>query len=182
MEFFKNSRQKIGNAILKKRASRSQRKMLYTNFRNVKNIGIVWDASKEEEFQPLARFHQKMLEKNIEVSIIGFYNNKNLPDKYTALRYFNCLKISDINLFYIPQSSESQKFVESKFDVLIDINSEKLLTLTYLTTLSKASFKVGLLDTDTENSPYDLMMEIRKPVNAEEYLKQTLQYLEMINS
>lgn len=182
MELFKNSRQKFGNAILKKRASKTNRKMLYNNFRNVKSIGIVWDASRQEEFQTIARFHQKMLEKNIDVTVLGYFNNKNLPDQYTALRYLTILKKTDINFFYIPQTNESQLFADKKFDVLIEINSDGIFTLRYITILSNASFKVGILEEGTGISPFDLMMELKKPVNAEEYLKQTVQYLEMINA
>ena len=32
------------------------------------------------------------------------------------------------------------------------------------------------------NSPFDLMMELKKPVNVEDYLNQVIHYLEMINS
>jgi len=182
MEFFGNIRLRIGMIILRKRLSKISHKSKYKNFREITNIGIVWDASKHQEFQSLARFHQKMLEKNIEVKIIGFHKGKHLPDQYTAIRYLRCIKSSETNIFYIPFSTEIQSFTDSKFDVLIDINFDKLFTLLYITKLSKAALKVGLFDPDENNSPFDLMMEIKKPVNVEEYLKQVIQYLEMINS
>ncbi|HUX97744.1 MAG TPA: hypothetical protein VMV47_18580 [Bacteroidales bacterium] len=175
-------RLKIGLIILRKRLSKISHKSRYKNFMEVRNIGIVWDASKHQEFQSLARFHQKMLEKNIEVKIIGFHKGKHLPDQYTAIRYLRCIKSSETNIFYIPFSSEVQSFTDFKFDVLVDINFDKLFTLMYITKLSKATLKVGLFDPEENNTPFDLMMEIKKPVNVEEYLKQVIQYLEMINS
>jgi hypothetical protein len=51
-----------------------------------------------------------------------------------------------------------------------------------LSSLSNASFKVGLFDSETNNSPYDLMMEIKTPTDIESYLNQVVHYLEMINS
>jgi hypothetical protein len=182
MELFRNFRLKIAGAILKKRLARSKRKMLYTNFSRVKNIGIVWDASRHTEFQALARFHQKMNERDIDVKILGYYEGKNLPDQYTAIRYLSCIRKSDINLLYIPESTETRSFIDNKFNLLIDLNFEKLFPLSYITLLSRASFKIGLFEEDGKDTPFDLMMEVEKPVNMDNYLKQVIQYLEMIKS
>ncbi len=182
MEFFGNLRLRIGTIILKKRLSKISHRSKYKNFKDVRKIGIVWDASKHQEFQSLARFHQEMLERNIEVKIIGFHKGKHLPDQYTAIRYLSCIKSSETNIFYIPFSSEVQSFTDSNFDVLLDINFDKIFPLLYITGLSKAALKVGLFDPEENNNPFDLMMEIKKPVNVEEYLTQVIQYLEMIKS
>lgn len=181
MDLFRNIRLRIGDSILRKRVSRTIRKMEYRNFLVVRSIGIVWNASNHEDFQALARFHQKMQERNIEVKILGFYNGKHLPDQYTAIRYLTCLRKSETNIFYIPESSESQAFINRNFDILIDINFEKIFQLLYVTKLSKASLKVGLFDPEAD-TPFDMMMEIMSPVKVDEYLNQVIQYLEMIKT
>ena len=71
MELFKNIRLKIGKLILSKKVARKKREVYYSNFRNVRNIGIVWDASKPSEFASLNRFHQKMQEIKIDVTILA---------------------------------------------------------------------------------------------------------------
>lgn len=182
MELFKNIRLKIAGALVRKRVARSNRKMVYSNFSKVKSIAIVWDAAKQNEFQALTRFYQKMHERNIEVKIMGYYDGKNLPDQYTAIRYLTCIRKTELNLLFFPESTEIKSFINNKFDVLIDINFDKLFSLIYITNLSKASFKVGLFETDTHHEPFDLMMEMEKPVNIDNYLNQVIQYLEMINS
>ena len=50
MELFKNIRLKIGNTILKNKMAQTKRKVHYSNINQVKKIGIVWDASKTDEF------------------------------------------------------------------------------------------------------------------------------------
>jgi hypothetical protein len=45
-----------------------------------------------------------------------------------------------------------------------------------------AGFKVGIFDTGSENSPYDLMMEFNKTTDINTYLTQVIYYLEMINA
>lgn len=156
--------------------------MVYSNFSDIKSIGIIWNASKNIEFQSLARFQQRMSERNIDVKIVGYFDGKNLPDQYTAIRYLTCIRKTELNHFYIPDSAEIKSLIDKKFDIIIDINFEKLFPLVYITDLSVASFKVGLFEAEVDPPRFDLMMEMRKPVNVDNYLSQTIQYLEMIRS
>jgi hypothetical protein len=182
MELFKSIRLKIGAIILREKAAKIKRRMVYNNFNLVKSIGIVWNAANKQEFQSLSKFQQQMNERNIEVQIIGYYDGKNLPDKYTAIRYLSCIRNYEVNWLYIPKSDDTQAFINKKFDVLIDVNFDKIFTLRYITILSNALFKVGLSEPENNSSPFDLIMEIKKPVSVENYLKQIVQYLEMMNS
>jgi hypothetical protein len=181
MEIFKTARLNFGKSVLKKKLARIRRKTSYPGFGMVKKIGIVWDASNPGEFASLSRFCQKMHERNIDVKVIGYYAGKNLPDQYTAIRYLSCFRNDEISFFYLPNSAETDAFISTKFDLLIDINFNKLLPLNYISYLSEARFKVGLSEENPASSPFDLMMELKSPVNIENYLSQSLQYLEMIN-
>ena len=182
MELFKNIRLNIGKSILEKKEARTKRKVFYSNFSMTKSIGIVWDASIISDFPALSRFYQKMHEKNIEVKILGYFPGKELPNQYTAVRYLTCLRKADLNFFYHPVSSETDSFIRNKYDILIDINFKKLFPLQIISSLSNASFKVGLFDSGTSTDLFDLMMEINNPVDVDNYLNQIIHYLEMINS
>lgn len=182
MELFKNLRLNIGKSILEKKEARTKRKVFYSNFSMTKSIGIVWDASIISDFPALSRFYQKMHEKNIEVKILGYFPGKELPNQYTAVRYLTCLRKADLNFFYHPVSSETDSFIRNKYDILIDINFKKLFPLQIISSLSNASFKVGLFDSGTSTDLFDLMMEINNPVDVDNYLNQVIHYLEMINS
>jgi hypothetical protein len=182
MELFRNTRLKIGNSILIKKAARVNRKMHYSNIGQVKTIGIVWDASRTEDFNSLSKFFQKMHDRGIDVRIIGYYPSKELPDQYTAQRYLTCIRKEEINIFYLPTSHDPELFIRNRFDVLIDINFKSELPLSYITSLSVAGFKVGLFDSYQGASVFDLMMELKKPVQVDNYLTEIIHYLEMINS
>ena len=87
-----------------------------------------------------------------------------------------------MNFFYTPESTEANSFINNRFDVLIDLNFNKIFTLNYITILSVASFKVGLYESERIDSPFDLMMDIKNSVNTDNYMDQVVHYLEMINS
>lgn len=182
MELFRRIRSKTGALLLAGELKKLNRQRSFPGLNNVKTAGVVWDASRPEEFPVLTRFYQKMHERNIEVHILGFFPGKNLPDRYTAIRYLTCLKQQDIDLFYRPRSSEAVSFINCRYDVLIDINFNKLFPLKYITSLSVAGFKAGLTDEDPGTSPFDLMIELNKPAGIDDYLNQVMYYLEMISS
>lgn len=182
MELFENLRLKIGNALLHNKVSKTKRKTSYTSIDLVKNIGIVWDASRTDEFSFLSRFHQRMAENKAEVNILGYFSGNSLPNQYTAIRYLSIIKKEELNFFYHPVSAETNTFVNKNFDVLIDLNFKKLLPLQYISSLSNARLKVGLFEPESGNTPFDLMMEVKNPVNIEDYLNNVIHYLEMINS
>ena len=182
MELFRKFRLKIGDLILRNKVAATKRKKFYSNIDQVKNIGIVWDASKTEDFVFLSKFYLKMNENKTEVKVLGYFPGNNLPNQYTAIRYLSVIKNEELNIFYHPISTESNSFINKEFDVLIDLNFTKLLPLQYISSLSKAGLKVGIFEPEIKNSPYDLMMDLKKPVNVEDYLNQVMHYLGMINS
>ena len=182
MEMFKNIRLNRGKTILRKKVAKMKRKRFKGNINNSKSIGLVWDASHPDDFAALTQFHQKMAEKEIEVKIMGYFPGKELPDKLTAIRYLTCLKKEDINISYRPVSREADIFINTPFDILIDINFTDVFPLKYISCLSLAGFKVGIFDNQEVNPHYDLMIEFKKDTDINNYLTQVIYYLEMINT
>jgi len=182
MELFRDIRIKRGRYILRKKTDNVKRKKFKGNLSDVKLIGIVWDATRTSDFQYLSQFHQKMQERGVEVRIIGFYPNKILPDRLTAIRYLSCMKKNDLNFFYLPVSEEAENFIKTPFDVLIDINFNDVLPLQYITAMSVASLKIGLFNEGNNSYLYDMMFDMDKNSRVSDYFEYILYYLEMINN
>jgi hypothetical protein len=181
MELLKKIRLRIGDYMLHNKLVKMKRKIHYSGIDQVKKIGIVWDASNNEEFTSLSKFHNRMAENKTDVSILGYFPGKILPVQFTAHRYLSVVKKEEINFFYHPVSAETHNFVNNNFDVLIDLNFRQIFPLRYISSLSKASLKVGLSGTHN-TSTFDLMMDLKAPVSVDEYLEQVVHYLKMINS
>jgi hypothetical protein len=182
MEPARKIRLKIGSSVLRKRMERLTRKVSYSGIEDVKKIGIVWDAFDVSDFASLSRFYQRMSEKSIDVKILGYFPEKDLPDQYTAIRYLNFIRREEVSFLYLPVSRESESFIRNRFDILIDINFKNLLPLKYITSMSAAALKVGLYEPEKEGNTFDLMIEMKRPVNVDEYLNQVWHYLEMIRT
>ena len=180
MKLFGKFRLYVGSRSLRKMIEKNARNVSYSNINDVKNIGLVWDASDPKEFKTISAFHTKMGQRGINVKVIGFYDQKELPGDYTAIHYFTCLKRNDLNYFFKPSTPESDVFMDEKFDVLIDLNFKNVFPLLYITSMSRGSIKVGLY-TEDSSAPFDLMIDQIEPA-VNDYLEQVVHYLEMINN
>lgn len=83
MNILSKLRINAGKSRLSVKMARIRRKPLYLNLYHIRTIGIVWDASRPEDFSILTRFHQHMAEQNREVTILGFFLEKSC---LTAIR------------------------------------------------------------------------------------------------
>lgn len=183
MELLQKIRSTIGGVILDRRASAVKRLKQNFGFDRVKRIGIAWDATKIDDFIHVAALHRKMTEMGKTVEVLAWIPDNIVPDRLTGLAYMRFLRKSDLNWLLIPKSEDSRQFMETKFDLLIGINPLHIFPLTYLTTLSPSMIKAGPdVYENTENEPYDLMIQSGRQFNTAVFLEQLLHYLSMINN
>ena len=183
MELFITLRLKAGRSILRRRASSVRRLKPKFDLDKVKRIGVLWDASNEDDFKHIAALNRQMMEIGKTVEVLTWIPGKDVPYRLTGLTYMKFLKNADLNWVFIPISDDAHKFIETKFDLLIDINPSDVLPLTFIATLSPSPMKVGPDDSvDPVNSPYDLMIQAGHPLKTALFLEQVLHYLTLISN
>lgn len=176
-----NFRLAVGRSIVKRKLKKNYRIKKFNSLKNAHKIGIVWDGSNIDYFKCITAFFLEMQEKGIQVDIVCYYPGKILPDEYTALRYITCFKRSDLNLFFIPHISDLDEFIDTPYEILIDINFKNHFPLYLVSALSKAEFKIGAGRTINHNT-FDMTIEIGNKKDISYYIDQVRHYLEMINT
>jgi len=183
MELFYNLRIKAGNMILRRRLSALRRMKQDFSLEKAKKVGILWDATFENDFQHLAALNRQLSEAGKSVEVMAWIPSKNVPDRLTGLTYMKFLRKGDLSWAFIPASEDAKKFIAGKHDLIIDINPSSLFPLTALVALSAAPMKVGPdLTDEPEKTPYDLMIKSPKPFSIAGFLEQTMHYLTIIGS
>lgn len=183
MELLSTLRQNIGRSILRRRRSSFSRIKPKFDFESTKSIGVLWDASSENDLPDITAMTRKMTELGKTVEVLAWIPGKTVPDRLTGLTYMKFLKKTDLNLFFIPKSEDYMLFAEKKFDLLIGINPLRVFPLSFIATVSPAPMKAGTDDSkEPENEPYDLMIQTGSPFNTADFLEQIFHYLNLINS
>jgi hypothetical protein len=183
MELFRSLRIKAGTNILRKKSLKVRRRREFVNITKARTIGIVWDIVRNEDLAAISDFILKMNERGIRVDVIGIFHGNLLPDNLTALRYINCLKREDLSYTYRPKTTEAEAFMNSAFDILIEISFRDCLPVRYLSTLTPARCRVCCDPGDNQNRDFaDIMISTGNSRDVRGYLNQVVTYLEIINN
>lgn len=182
MALLKNLRLKAGRYKLQQRLSAVKRMRQDFSLEKAKRIGILWDASFENDFQHLAALNRQLAEMGKSVEVMAWISGRSVPDRLTGLTYMSFIRKEDLNWAYMPVSEDSKAFAEKKFDLLIDINPMSVFPLCCLAALSPAAMKVGPdVTEEPEKAPYDMMIRTKKPFSIAVFIEQALVYLSMIS-
>lgn len=153
------------------------------DFGKVKKIGILWDATFENDFKHLTALIKQLAEMGKSVEVMAWIPGKSVPDRLTGLTYMKFLRKTDLNWALFPASDDAKEFAARRFDLVIDINPLSVFQLSCLAALSAAPMKVGPdVTEEPEKAPYDLMIKTPRPFTIELFLDQTIHYLSMISS
>ncbi len=181
MSIIQNIKNLAGNYFLSGEVKELRRNKMFMNMQDAKTVGIVFNATDKGDFDLVKKYITYLKEMKKRVKAIGFYDQKTTPESsYSKLEYdFFCRK--DLTWYNAPNSVYVKNFMVDQYDILLDLNLQDIFPLHYISSLSKASFKVGK-KSDKNNSIFDLMIETVQGKGLKEFLKNIDTYLFIINN
>lgn len=180
MGFITDIKNYAGNYFLAHKMKSVRRNKMFLNMNDAKTIGIIFDGTDSENFELVKKYISYLKEMKKRVKAIGFFNMKNSPPMaYSKLEY-DFFSMKDLSWNNVPKNIYVKNFIEEQFDILLDLNIGELFPLRYISTLSRAKFKVGR-STKWNRSVCDLMLDIPSPHNLKYFLKNLDTYLFIIN-
>lgn len=171
----------FGKNELKNQLNQLSRKPNFKSFESSKNIGILFNANAQQDFDQLKSFALSLKREGKEFEILGYFPDKVTFDFNTPLKDLHVLNTLDLEWNFIPKHHFALNFINKPFDILIDLNFDKQFPLTYISHTSKANFKVGRFDIENQKH-LDFMLETPENGNLESFLKQLEKYLFNLNS
>jgi len=169
----------VGNYVLKKKLKQLRRLKRVYNLKTAKRIGIVFNATKQDDYRQVSGFVKDIQNIGIEVKVLGYVNDKDVPNEYLFKKNFSYFLKKSINWYGKPVNPEVEKFLKEKFDIVIDFSLDNDYIFNYIIALSPSRFKVGKFK--EPNKHYDLMIKINKDKDLQYFIEQARHYLEMIN-
>ena len=170
-------KQKISNWLLQKDLKNNNRTVNVCSLQKAKSIGLTSVVASKKELDNIKVFYKKLLSEGIDISVVCYIPEKKPDDFYLSDKQFNFFHDKDLDFFYRLKKQEAIDFQNTDFDILIDINdANKWYPMHQLISKSKAKFKVGRFTTN--NSPFDLMINIKESDEISYYFEQVLYYLE----
>ena len=146
------------------------------NMQNAQTIGILYEATNPASNVIVNNFCKLLRQHNKEITMLGYVDDKNNET------IFGELLINKKNLTWHlqPVHAEVDRFIEKRFDILINAFIGESLPLQYIAALSNAKFRVGQFIQNSTHC-YELMINIDKKLELEYLLEQIAHFLNIIN-
>lgn len=181
MSLLTKSKQFFLDSTIKKELRSRTRKVKISNLALAKSIGVVYDASTENDYNRAAGLIRHLQAQGKMVKSIGFVKYKDLPHYLPAKLNFDYITLKDVNWYGKPDNKFVTDFKNYDYDILIDLNLGGNQSLKYVVALSQAKFKIGLFN-EQEKDIYDFMLEGIPSGKISLYIKELLHYLEIFNT
>lgn len=136
-----------------KKCHKTNRETRSCNFDTARNIGILFNANKEEDVKVVLSFKRKLLKERKKVSLMGYKDVNELSEDEKQPIFCN----KDLSLNQTPKKQAVLDFIDVPFDLLIALHVEDCQPLEYIAAASAAKFRIGHYRADKTDF-YDFMV------------------------
>ncbi|MEE2931713.1 MAG: hypothetical protein VX370_04215 [Bacteroidota bacterium] len=179
MQFIEDIKHNIGQFVFQRELKSNKRKKAVCNLQDAKSVGILYDATSEEDIKKIKPFVSYFFDLKKDVKALGFVNNKQLSYCHTPKLQYDFFYQKDLNWYYKPQSYIIDNFVQTEYDILINLCDSSCIPIKYLVASSLARFKIGRFEDGYQI--YDLMIELNNDKSIEKLMNEIKHYINLIN-
>ena len=177
MKILEKFRKNIGLYSLNRKAHLVARHRKIHNFETAQKAGIIFSCHSEEDFQAVKEFKKYLEEKNISTTVLGFINDKKIPDHFLLRTGFNFFCLNNLDWYFRPSNRYIHDFILDNFNILFDFSVNDHFPVHYISLLSPAEYKVGRF---TGTDLYDLMIDIKQNKHLPFFIEQVKHYMNLI--
>mgnify|MGYP000898197037 FL=1 len=179
MQFIEDFKQKVGKWVFQRELKTNKRTKEVCNLDNAQSIGILYDATSEEQIKMVKPFVSYFFDLKKDVKALGYVNSKQLSFHHTPKLQYDFFYQKDLNWFYKPQNYIIDNFVKKEYDILINLCDSSIIPIKYLVASSIAHFKIGIHEENYEI--YDLMISLKDDKSMEKLMHEIKHYINLIN-
>jgi len=179
MQFIEDFKQKVGKWVFQRELKTNKRTKEVCNLDNAQSIGILYDATSEEQINMVKPFVSYFFDLKKDVKALGYVNSKQLSFHHTPKLQYDFFYQKDLNWYYKPQNYIIDNFVKKEYDILINLCDSSIIPIKYLVASSIAHFKIGIHEENYEI--YDLMISLKDDKSMEKLMHEIKHYINLIN-
>ncbi len=179
MQFIEDFKQKVGKWVFQRELKSNKRTKEVCNLDNAQSIGILYDATSEEQLKIVKPFVSYFFDLKKDVKALGYVNSKQLSFHHTPKLQYDFFYQKDLNWYYKPQNYIIDNFVKKEYDILINLCDSSIIPIKYLLASSIAHFKIGIHEENYEI--YDLMISLKDDKSLEKLMHEIKHYINLIN-
>lgn len=181
MKTIQNIREKFAKSFLLKQINETKRNQKPINLENARTVALLYYLPDEATYKTMEIILAKINDLNLKVRVVAYTDQKFYPHYFIPKISQDILTAKDVNWRLQPQKPFVKEFIETEYDILIDLSLGDYLPLLYCAALSKAGLKVGRFQEDHELF-YDLMIHAGPEETIDSFATKVIHYLSRINN
>ncbi len=140
-------------ALRRALADRRRQRKTHT-LQTARTVGLLFDATSEKTRQEVKQYVQELEKNGKPVRMLGYFKTKEMPGQHPFDFFFQ----KETTWTGQPKSDKAIAFSQEKFDLLLCFDPKAERPLEWISTLSPAAMKIGLV-TDRSDE-LDIQLEI----------------------
>ncbi len=157
------------------------RKQKQISLVNARNIALLYYLPDEATYKTMETIVSRLSNKNLKIRVICYTDLKIIPYYFVPKISQDIFSIKDVNWRFQPQKPFIKEFINTEYDILIDLSLGDHLPLLYCAALSKAGLKAGRFQEDHQLF-YDLLIHAGPDETIDSFAEQVIHYLSRINN
>jgi hypothetical protein len=174
-------RNKLAGYMLGKEIRRVNRVPGVVTFEKAKTIGIIYDATSDQDFELMKNYVRDIRATGKDVVSLGYMNQKELPNMRFMKLGLDLFTRKSLDWKMKPHNQVVSSFLQRDFDMLICFNLEHSVPLSYVAAQSKAIFKIGKYDSRFSGL-FDFMIKPQSTPTLKQMMEQVNHYLTLIRN
>ena len=179
MQFIENTKKKIGKWVFQRELKANKRLKEVCNLDAAKSVGILYDATSEEQIKQVKPFVDYFSDLKKDVKALGYVNAKQLSYCHIPKLQYDFFYQKDLNWYYKPHNYIIDNFIKKEYDILINLCDGSCIPIKYLVASSVAHFKIGQHEDGYEI--YDLMIALKEDRSMDKLMHEIKHYINLIN-
>ena len=180
MQIIEDFKQKFGKWVFQRELKTNNRIKEVCNLQKAKSIGILYEATSEEQMKIIQPFVAYFFDLKKEVKALGYVNAKELSYCHVPKLQYDFFYKRDLNWYYKPQNYIIDNFIKKEYDILINLCDSSVMPIKYLVASSIAHFKIGIYEENYEI--YDLMISLKEDKGIKKLMHEIKHYINLINT
>jgi hypothetical protein len=181
LKIIQNIREKFAKSFLLNQQQEMDRKQKQVNLDSASTLVLLYHLPDEATYKVAESIVVRFSEMNLKVRVVCFTDLKIIPHYFIPKISQDIFTAKDLNWRYQPQKPFVKDFIETEYDILIDLSLTDHLPLLYCVGMSKAGLKVGRFQEDHQLF-YDLMIHPSANETIDSFAEQVIHYLSRINN
>lgn len=173
-------RERVGVFLLRKGLRNSSRKRKMINLRKASTLGILFEMDSAQTYQVVHDYIQSLQKGKIKVKALGYASDDRITKQLLQVLSFDFFYRKNLNWYYKPHAPCTEDFINSEFDICINLGRPGFLPLSFIASKVNAGLRVGVYS-ESDEDIYDIMIHSSRDHDQKKFLQDVNDYLTILN-